>query len=164
MQGWKRFWRLSAAERRIVLAAAAMLIATRAALRLVSFRAWKAVLQSTIPHQPPQAHVPAADKDAMRPSALEPSQPAGVLVRLDAAASRHLIFRARCLERSLVLWWLLRRRRIPAELCIGASKQTGNFEAHAWVELDGTVLDDSEEARRHFIPFGAISTPKAELP
>jgi hypothetical protein len=55
------------------------------------------------------------------------------------------IFPASCLVESLTLWWLLRRRRIPADLRIGVRTLTGAFESHAWVELSGVVLNDIEQ-------------------
>ena len=42
-----------------------------------------------------------------------------------------------------MLWWLLRRRGIAAELRIGARKEFERFEAHAWVEVDSAVLNDA---------------------
>jgi len=55
---------------------------------------------------------------------------------------RMRIIPASCLVESFTLWWMLRRRRIPADLRIGVRTITGIFESHAWVELDGTVLND----------------------
>lgn len=55
------------------------------------------------------------------------------------------IFPASCLVESLALWRALRRRRIPADLKIGVRTLTGNFESHAWVELQGMVLNDIEQ-------------------
>jgi hypothetical protein len=72
---------------------------------------------------------------------------------MSAAAARNLFFSTNCLEKSLVLWWLLRRRGIAAELRIGARKELGRFEAHAWVEMDSQVMNDAGEEHRHFVPF-----------
>ena len=61
-----------------------------------------------------------------------------------------------------MLWWLLRRRGIAAELRIGARKEVERFEAHAWVEVDSAVLNDASEEHRHFVPFeGPISPLEA---
>jgi hypothetical protein len=72
---------------------------------------------------------------------------------IQEAVSRHLTWHASCLERSLVLWWQLNRRGIAAEMRIGARKEAGRFEAHAWVEVGNVVLNDSGEAHLHFAPF-----------
>jgi len=143
LKTWRGFWRLSARSRGIALEAAAALVATWAGLRLIGFRRWKALLVRLTPH----------------PSQLKaPSEPARIATAQEIAciqqsASRHLIFHASCLEQSLVLWWLLDRRGIPAELRIGARKEAGRFEAHAWIELGSVVLNDSGEAHLHFAPF-----------
>jgi hypothetical protein len=48
-----------------------------------------------------------------------------------------------CLKRSLILFRLLRRRGIPAELRLGVRTVEGTFSAHAWIECGGrTLLDD----------------------
>ncbi len=75
------------------------------------------------------------------------------LARLTDIASRHGIIEANCLQRSLALWFLLRRRRIDCRLRLGARKQDGTFEAHAWVELDGIVINDNETVIDYFSPF-----------
>lgn len=46
-----------------------------------------------------------------------------------------------CLSRSLALLWLLRRNGHGADLRLGVSLDGGTFAAHAWVELDGRVLN-----------------------
>lgn len=56
-----------------------------------------------------------------------------------------------CLRQALAVWWLLRRRHLPAELKIGVMRQTGiPFQAHAWVELAGYALDPSAAAHSVF--------------
>jgi len=52
-----------------------------------------------------------------------------------------------------VLWWLLRRRSHPRELGVGVRNKVGGFEAHAWVEIGSTVVNDSEEVRKDDVPF-----------
>jgi hypothetical protein len=60
-----------------------------------------------------------------------------------------------CLEQSLVLWFLLQGRGIPAQLRIGVRKLPEKFEAHAWVECDGVALNQGEEVHRHYAAFEA---------
>ena len=64
------------------------------------------------------------------------------LGRLVNIASRHGPYNATCLRHSLALWWLLRRRGLPAELHIGVGKEEALVRAHAWVELGGLVVND----------------------
>jgi hypothetical protein len=45
-----------------------------------------------------------------------------------------------CLQRSAVTACLLKKRGVPAQLVIGAQQMP--FKAHAWVEVDGRVVND----------------------
>jgi hypothetical protein len=81
---------------------------------------------------------------------------ADAIARLVGVASRHGPYRASCLRQSLLLWWLLRRRRLPAELCIGVAKPAGGVVAHAWVELDGRVLNDPASVARDYAAFPGL--------
>jgi hypothetical protein len=47
---------------------------------------------------------------------------------------------ALCLQRSAATACLLKRHGIPAQLVIGAQQMP--FKAHAWVEVDGRVVND----------------------
>lgn len=138
----RRFWRLRGPERTIVLEAGAVLVATRIGLHAAGFRGWKWLLELFTPAVPPKG----------APSHTPTDAAARAIARLEAATARNLPFRSSCLERSLSLWWLLRRCGIPAEICAGARKKDGGFEAHAWVEWNGVVLSDDDE-RAGFVPF-----------
>jgi hypothetical protein len=146
MANWRTFSRLTGHERRIVLEAATGLIATWVGLRLVGFRRWKGVLQWTAPRKPAATSVNNSHRTV-----------ADVL-RMEEAAARNLFFSTNCLEQSLVLWWLLRRRGIAADLRIGARKGEQRFEAHAWVEFRGIALDSGGEDHLHFVPFEERAT------
>jgi hypothetical protein len=56
--------------------------------------------------------------------------------------------RAACLQRSAVATWLLRRNGVPAELVIGYRPVP--FESHAWVEVDGRVVNDRSQYQKAF--------------
>jgi hypothetical protein len=73
--------------------------------------------------------------------------------QLESAAARNLFFNTNCLEQSLVLWSILRREGFAADLKMGARKEAGRFEAHAWVELNGLPLNDDTGGERTFVPF-----------
>ena len=45
-----------------------------------------------------------------------------------------------CLQRSSALACLLKRYGVPAQMVIGAQQMP--FKAHAWVEVDGRVVND----------------------
>jgi hypothetical protein len=56
---------------------------------------------------------------------------------------------ALCLQRSSVLVRMLRKRGIPAKMVIGAQKLP--FKAHAWVEVDGQIVNDRLASREKFL-------------
>jgi hypothetical protein len=62
--------------------------------------------------------------------------------------------RALCLEQSLVLFVLLRRRGVPVDLRIGV--QPSPFLAHAWVEWNGRPINESEEFVSKLAPFPSL--------
>jgi len=149
---WRRFLQLSGFERATVIEAFAGLMITWPSLRLAGFRRWRAVLEWLSPGQ-----------SKAQPSFATGLELARIVARMEAAAARNLFFRPNCLERSLVLWWLLRRRGIPAELRIGARKDAQKFEAHAWVEYGGSAVNQADETHLHFTPFDgpitSVETP-----
>jgi hypothetical protein len=70
------------------------------------------------------------------------SETAGEIARIALGAYRWYRPRVACLHRALTLYWVLRRRRIQAALCLGV--RTHPFAAHSWVEHQGEVLGDSK--------------------
>lgn len=73
------------------------------------------------------------------------------LARQVATVAAFFPGRARCLEQSLVIYAMLRRAGVPAELKLGVRPHP--FEAHAWVEHRGQpVLEDPEKIAR-FVPL-----------
>jgi hypothetical protein len=56
--------------------------------------------------------------------------------------------RAACLQRSVVATWLLRRHGLPAELVLGYRPIP--FESHAWVELNGLIVNDRQQYKKFF--------------
>ena len=140
MEVGRRILLLNGYARGVVLEAAAALVATRLGLRIIGLRRWRAVLASLAP----------TTANADDPNRLATARE---ISRLAAATARRLFFRPTCLEESLVLWWMLRRHGIAAELRLGARKESNRFEAHAWVELDGAALNDSAAEYVHFVSF-----------
>ncbi len=84
---------------------------------------------------------------------------ARAIARTVAAAASHRFVRARCLEHSLALWWLLRRRGIDCDLRLGVRRAEGSCEAHAWVEARGFPLSDPGKPHRRFSAFDVALIP-----
>jgi hypothetical protein len=148
---WARLWRLTPAERGLLLWALALLPLTALALRLIGFRRWQTLLARLAPIRP------GLNKDAA--TIIEEGR---VVARLVDAAARHGLYRATCLPRSLALWCLLRRCGIDSNLRIGVRKEAGDIQAHAWVEYRGTVLNDGATVSERYAAFDRAILPTGE--
>src|SRR3989441_7240065 len=119
----QRFRKLGRREQGAFLRAAALLALLRISLYSVGFRRTHQTLLKFL-----RSHAMTS------PQAEDISLLVNTTVRMVRAAARYGIGRPTCLEESLVLWFLLERQGIPAQLRIGARKLDKEFEAHAWVE------------------------------
>jgi hypothetical protein len=142
---WRRFRQRPPEDRVLILRAALILPLTGIGLRLFGFRRWKGLIEKFA-----------------RPAHLSQSLPAGMqretalrAVRAVRSVELHGPANPNCLERSMTLWWLLRRNGVDGELHLGARKENGRFEAHAWVELGGQILNDGAEVHQHYARFDA---------
>ncbi len=116
-----------------------------AGLRIWGFRRVYSALESlSVPRSARTQPIPDAD--------------IGQMVRLvDVAANRGPV-RVTCLRRSLAAWWLLRRHGVISEIQIGVRRRDGAFEAHAWVERDGIVLNDRADIG---LDFATLASPES---
>ena len=83
------------------------------------------------------------------PSAAE--VPPAVVMEAEWAVAMAAAFypgRAECLERSLVLYYLMRRQGIPVRYCHGV--QPLPLLSHAWIEYRGEVINDVPERVKAF--------------
>ncbi len=76
-----------------------------------------------------------------------------------SAATWKLFFKKSCLKRSLLLIMFLRRAGIPGFITIGAKKSNDNqsIRAHAWVEIDGEVINDLPSVVEEFNVLAGVS-------
>jgi len=81
---------------------------------------------------------------------------------VNIAANHNPIF-STCLHRSLVLWLLLGREGIASDLRLGAKKTDGQFDAHAWVEFQGSVLNDTQDVKQRYAIFDAPGTETRKM-
>lgn len=130
---------LTREQRQIVFASLLLLPGVQLSLRVRGFTRTAHVLAV----RSQRRAVPADPRDA---------RSLGDAVALVAGRS---VVGARCLGRSLVLWFLLRRRGVDAELVIGArAPRGGELPAHAWVEVAGEPVNDAADVRERFGSFG----------
>jgi hypothetical protein len=137
----QRFLELSASEKALFTALVVTLPLVRAGLRLLGMRRLQAMLKGGGPEGGVPAEAAAGLEEAERLNYL-----------LQAAAANGLLHPT-CLERSLVLVWLLRKKGLQGDLHIGVRPGEGGVEAHAWVEYAGTVLNDSDRVRENYAAF-----------
>ncbi|BCX87755.1 hypothetical protein MIN45_P0122 [Methylomarinovum tepidoasis] len=76
-----------------------------------------------------------------------------VLVRCFQIAAAHHIYRPTCLPRSIALHHFLKRHGHPAVLRIGVRKEKKGIKAHAWVEVDGRIVDDDPLNTQRYQPL-----------
>ena len=79
------------------------------------------------------------------------------LGRLTQVSGRYVPANGTCLRQSLLVWWLLRRKGLQAELRIGVRKHPA-FVAHAWVELDGLPVNDDFDVGKRITPLVGVPT------
>lgn len=142
----RRFSSLDSEARGTLLRAALLLPLISVSLKIRGFRATQESLLRFLAH--PQ-HV--SEEGAAH--LVSDAEETRLCVLMVNAAVRHAWRRSTCLEKSLALWWLLKRQGIASELRIGARKTDGKFEAHAWVERQSIAVNDSDDLHRHYAPF-----------
>lgn len=148
MSNWRKFRELRWSERGFLAVAIGGLLAVGAALALLGFErslAW--LRRSSRPRQRRRAEP--EDIDRLRRQA-----------HLIAIAARYGPYRATCLRRSLLLWWVARRRGFDPQLRIGVRRQSRTMTAHAWIELEGELLNDRAEVVANYAAFDADGLPE----
>ena len=131
----RKFWRLSQADRALLVQAAVWLGATRVALWVLPFRLVRRLLAQTAR--------PSAARRGPRPSRH----------RLVWAVSlgRRVVPSSTCLVQALAAAALFIQHGHPADVRIGVMKdEAGGLIGHAWVESDGhVVVGDSSDLSRY---------------
>ena len=137
MSKWEKFKNLSLWELWLLCKAFFLLPITALGLRLMGFKAVRSALSCGLP-------APVYSTDA---GAMDRAQKIAKMVQVAVVYGR---FGATCLPRSMVLWRFLQRQGIGCDLRLGARRENGNFEAHAWVEVDGVALNETADVGERF--------------
>lgn len=137
-----QWWRLPRSSRYLFWLLLAGLPAVSVSLRLLGFRRTLAVVERVSHRRHPRSAT-AADVAAGHD-----------LARLCAIAGRHGLFPATCLRQALLVHGLLRRRGLPPVLRLGVRRKDASPDMHAWVELNGVALGETELAHT---PFQTLS-------
>lgn len=112
-----------------LLALIILLVCMRIGLRLLGYRRFSRLLLRLSPQPNPQGNVQVVGR-------------ARRLARTLNIASTRGVIRATCLERSMLLWWLLRWFDITSDIQFGIRRSDDGIGAHAWVEHYGAVIND----------------------
>lgn len=75
----------------------------------------------------------------------EGADPDSRLIEIFAGVAARTPIRHTCLHRSLALQWILARRGTHARLCIGVGEKPSLLPGHAWLEIDGRIVNDAPE-------------------
>lgn len=135
----RRFFGLPPADRRLLIRAAFLVASFRLGLRFVPFKTLQRISSSV--RAVPSHRVP----------------PAVSRLSWAVAAAGRRIPGASCLTEALAMQFLLSRRGITSQVCIGVRKSPdGVFQAHAWVEREGAVIigGPAEERYARLVAFG----------
>ncbi len=62
-------------------------------------------------------------------------------------------FGGTCLDRSVFLWFVMRMHCLDGDVRIGITLDGSKIEGHAWVEIDGLVINDSPDIADSFAVF-----------
>ena len=145
LERWRRYRKLPQEARGLVLRGMVLLPLTMLGLRTMSFRGCKQLIEQFSLSGGSPRRIEAGRQMERRIK----------IVSAMNAAERNGPWRPNCLERSLALWWLFRLNAVDGELHIGGRVSEGRFEAHAWVEWEGQVLNDSADVHKHYARFDA---------
>jgi hypothetical protein len=135
-----RLQELTPHERSLLLLSMLLLPLLQFGLGLLGYRRLRGTLESMTP-------LSGRDRSL---SATQKATRAQQITRIVMIASQSGLYKATCLRRSLLTWWLLRREGIASDICLGVRTHGGVLEAHAWVEHEGLVLNDRPDVRQKF--------------
>jgi Transglutaminase-like superfamily len=147
MSRWSRFRALSWTERRALLEAVVLLAIAPVLVRWTRFHRGSSIVESPR-NDGAEAGVPESRLAEAR-----------AIARMVAVAASYGFMRPRCLEHSLTLWLLLRRRGFDCDLRLGVRRADGRCEAHAWVEACGVSLNDRDDPHQRFAAFDVALIP-----
>ena len=150
LKQYRQITELSSSELRILFVALFLLPLTALSLRTKGFRWTQSFLNRFLPEK--------TCANVLHNLQLEEAQS---IAKIVLVAANHGPYRANCLKKSLVTRWLLNRKGIETDLKIGVNKDDGKFNAHAWVEFQGMVLNDTADIDERFSVFDSGKLPKS---
>ncbi len=145
-QALRRAWRLGPTGWGLLVEVVATGVLVELGLRLIPFQRLLRLFENTLP---PVSSPPDAEAQLT------------AVLRISSAVFRRSPIPITCLRQSLILFWLLRRRRLSTQLRIGVARNGESVSAHSWIEYQGrALLEQSSPADR----FPAILSVEAPSP
>ena len=81
--------------------------------------------------------------------------------RVAQGVIRRFPFDLTCLERSLVVWWLVGGSDVAqVRFGVAPARGGGTPSFHAWVQVAGTILEDVNEGGAVYLPFTPVQPVK----
>lgn len=131
---------LSRDDRSLLFQAVLLLPAIHVALLLLGYSRLHGMMRKLIPVRAMASPI----------SEVEVLLRAQKISRIVSIAAQHGLYKATCLRKSLLAWWLLQKEGIQSEMCFGVQRVNRHLVAHAWVEYKGMVLNDSTNVREQY--------------
>ena len=131
---------LSMQDRRLLFQSILLLPLIHLALLLLGYARLRAVMERLAPLRSPEETL----------SEIASIKRAREIARMVSIAAVHGLYKATCLRKSLLVWWFLRREGLPGQLCFGVRMFHSKLEAHAWVEYNGIVINDSANIHEQY--------------
>src|SRR3954468_6189081 len=141
MRTWRRFRALDAADRRLLVEAAAWLSLVCIAIEVLPFLTLQRVL--------------AALCERLAARSGDRTAPPDRVMWAVASAARHFPLRSTCLIQSMAGQAMLSRRHLDCTLRLGVRRDTGRsaLAAHAWIEHGGRVVLGQVEDLSEYVPL-----------
>ena len=83
------------------------------------------------------------------------ADPRGTL-RVAAWTGRTFLGDRPCLTQAIAARWLLGRAGYATELRMGATREEGEFKAHAWLEADGRIVLGGADSTEQYVTFRTL--------
>jgi hypothetical protein len=145
---WRNFLSLSNQERRLLAVSMLLLPILVVAHPLLGLKRVQWALNRLLP-----------GRKSSRYAVCQGRRLARSVSRIVRIAANRGLCHATCLQQSVLLHRLLTQRGIVADLRIGVRKCDGIFQAHAWVECLGDILNESTDVNDRFAPFPRRDAP-----
>lgn len=159
VQTLRKLLQLSARELWVLVQAVVLLPAVHCALRFVTITRLRLLGVRTLTGSRPGSPAPMPfrlhNSESEVASIDFPLSPE-TIARLVRVAAERGPYRAKCLEQSLVLRWILQRQGIDARILFGARKEDEQMQAHAWVEVNGVALSEDNGVYQDFSPLDEL--------